>query len=149
MNDKTTLPLKPVLTLALARRLAAAAEACARTNGWNVVIALVDGGGHLVLLERMDGTQHGSVEVAMRKACTAIAFKRPTKAFEEAIAGGRPGMLSMPVLALEGGLPLAVGEHMIGAIGVSGVKSHQDGIIAAAAVEALAAAVGSSPPSAG
>ncbi|HEY8554623.1 MAG TPA: heme-binding protein [Burkholderiales bacterium] len=149
MNDETILPLKPVLTLALARRLAAAAEACARANGWNVVIALVDDGGHLVLLERMDGTQHGSVRVAMRKARTAIAFKRPTKAFEEAIAGGRPGMLSMPVLALEGGLPLAVGEHMIGAIGVSGVKSHQDGIVAAAAVEALAAAGGSSPPSAG
>lgn len=140
MVDSDALPCKPVLTLALAKRLAAAAEAAARANGWNVVIALVDDGGHLVYLQRMDDAQHGSVEVAIHKARTAIAFRRPTKAFEDAAANGRPGVLSLPVLALEGGLPLGVGGRFIGAVGVSGVTSSQDGVVARAAVEALAGA---------
>lgn len=129
---------KQVLSLDVAKKLAAAAEAEARRNNWNVVIAFVDDGGHLVYLQRMDDAQHGSVDVATRKAQTAIAFKRPTKVFEDAVASGRTGVLSLPALPLEGGLPLIVNGKMIGAIGVSGVTSQQDGMIAKAAVDSLA-----------
>lgn len=136
------LATKKMLTLDVAKQLAAAAEAEARKNNWNVVVALVDDGGHLVYLQRMDDTQYASVEVAPRKAQTAIAFKRPSKAFEDSAAGGRMGVLTMPVIALEGGLPLVVDGKMIGAIGVSGVTSQQDGVVAKAAVDALAKIVG-------
>ena len=79
---------KKSLTLEAAKKIAAAAEGEAQKNKWNVVIAVVDDGGHLIYLQRMDGTQTGSIDVAMRKAHTAMAFKRPTKVFEDAIAGG-------------------------------------------------------------
>jgi uncharacterized protein GlcG (DUF336 family) len=129
---------KKGLTLEAAKKIAAAAEAEALKNKWNVVIAVVDDGGQLVYLQRMDGTQYGSVNVAVAKARTSTAFKRPTKVFEDAVAGGRTAILGLDdVLPLEGGLPLTHGGQIVGAIGVSGVTSQQDGVIAKAGAEAL------------
>ncbi len=130
---------KKVLTLDGARKVAAAAETEAKKNNWNVVIAVVDDGGHLVYLQRIDGTQTGSIDVAIQKARTAQAFKRSTKVFEDAIAGGRNAILALPgALPLEGGLPIVVGGQVVGAIGVSGVKSTEDGQIAKAGADSLA-----------
>src|SRR5262245_16120597 len=129
---------KKALTLEAAKKVAAAAEAEALKNKWNVVIAVVDDGGHLIYLQRMDTTQTGSVEVAIRKAQTAMSFKRPTKVFEDAVAGGRNALIALHgALPLEGGLPLMSGGQQIGAIGVSGVKSTEDGQIAKAGADAL------------
>ena len=132
---------KKGLTLAAAKKVAAAAEKTAADNNWTVVIAIVDDGGHLVYLSRVDGTQYGSVDVAIRKARTAAAFKRPTKVFEDAIAGGRTALLGLDAaLPLEGGMPLALDGKVIGAIGVSGVTSQQDGVVAKAGADAVASA---------
>ena len=129
---------KKVLTLDGAKKVAAAAEAEAKKNNWNVVIAVVDDGGHLLYLQRIDGTQTGSIEVAIQKARTAQAFKRPTKVVEDAIAGGRNALIALHgALPLEGGLPIVVGGQLVGAIGVSGVKSTEDGQIAKAGAESL------------
>src|SRR5262245_26568730 len=129
---------KKAITLEAAKKIASAAEAEATKNKWNVVIAIVDDGGHLIYLQRMDGTQTGSVDVAIKKAQTAMSFKRPTKVFEEAIAGGRNALIALHgALPLEGGLPLMSGGQQIGAIGVSGVKSTEDGQIAKAGADAL------------
>ena len=129
---------KKVLTLDGAKKVAAAAEAEARKNNWNVVIAVVDDGGHLLYLQRIDGTQTGSIDVAIQKARTAQAFKRPTKVFEDAIAGGRNALIALHgALPLEGGLPIMVGGQLVGAIGVSGVKSTEDGQIAKAGADSL------------
>lgn len=133
------LATKKSLTLEAARQIAAAAEAEARKNNWNVVIAILDDGGHLVYLQRMDTTQVGSVEVAIAKAKSAVFFKRPTKAFEEALSGGRTAILRLPnAVPVEGGVPLISDGVVIGAIGVSGVQSNQDGQIAQAGAAALA-----------
>jgi glc operon protein GlcG len=130
---------KKALTLEAAKKIAVAAEAEAKKNSWNVVIAIVDDGGHLIYLQRMDGTQTGSVEVAIKKAQTAINFKRPTKVFEDAVAGGRQVILALHgALPIEGGVPVTVGGQIIGAIGVSGVKSTEDGQIAKAGADAAA-----------
>ncbi len=130
---------KKVLTLEGAKKVAAAAESEARKNNWNVVIAVVDDGGHLVYLQRIDGTQTGSIDVAIQKARTAQAFKRPTKVFEDAIAGGRNALIALHgALPLEGGVPIMVGGQLVGAIGVSGVKSSEDGQIAKAGADSLA-----------
>ena len=132
------------LSLEIARRMSAAAETEAARNDWKVVIAIVDAGGHLMHLVRMDGTQYASVEVATRKAKTAIAFKRPSKAFEDAIAGGRTAVLGMPgIVPLAGGLPIVAGGQTLGAIGVSGVQSQQDAQVAQAGLDALVALLGS------
>lgn len=129
-----------MLTLEDARCITVAARRAATENNWNVVIAVVDDGGHLISLERMDGTQKGSVRVAEQKARTAIMFKRPTKAFEDLVLQGRPVMMTMPdVICLEGGLPLIREGVYLGAIGVSGVKSSEDGVVAAAGASALGA----------
>ncbi len=131
---------RKALTLDAARTVAAAAETEAKKNGWNVVIAVVDDGGHLIYLQRLDGTQNGSIEVAQRKARTAVDFKRSTKVFEDAIAGGRTAVLALAevgVFPLEGGLPLLYQGQMVGAIGVSGVTSQQDGVVAKAGAEAM------------
>lgn len=131
---------KKMLTLETAKKIAAAAEMEANKNGWLVVIAIVDDGGHLLYLQRLDTTQFGSVEVATHKARAAVGFKRPTKTFADAVSGGRVGLLGLPgILPLEGGLPLTVDGEIVGAIGVSGVTSEQDGQIAKAGAEALAA----------
>jgi uncharacterized protein GlcG (DUF336 family) len=138
MNANAQLADKKVLTLDAARKIAAGAEAEARKNNWNVVIAVVDDGGHLVYLQRIDGTQTGSIDVAIQKARTAQAFKRPTKVFEDAIAGGRNALIALHgALPLEGGLPIMAGGQMVGAIGVSGVKSSEDGVIAKAGADSL------------
>ncbi|NYZ12556.1 heme-binding protein [Azospirillum sp. RWY-5-1] len=130
---------KPALTLADAKRVAAAAEAEAVKNGWNVVIAILDDGANLLYLQRMDGTQIGSIVVAQEKGRTAVSFKRPSKTFEDMVAGGRQVMLSMPgATPIEGGLPLVYEGEVVGAIGISGVQSSQDGIIAKAGADALA-----------
>ena len=132
---------KKALSLEAAKKIAAAAESEARNNKWNVVIVVVDEGGQLLYLQRMDGTQYGSVDVAIKKARTSSAFKRPTKVFEDAIAGGRNAIIALEgALPLEGGLPLTYQGQIVGAIGVSGVTSQQDGQIAKAGVESLATA---------
>jgi len=129
---------KPVLTLEDARRIAAAAEAEAQRNGWRVVIAVVDDGGHLLYLQRDHDTQFGSVETAVQKAHAAVAFQRPTKASEDAVLGGRLIHLALPgVIPAEGGVPLEIGGVVVGGLGISGVRSFQDGQIAAAGVAAL------------
>ena len=138
LGDAAQTSDKKVLNLDGARKIAAAAEAEAKKNNWNVVIAVVDDGGHLLYLQRMDGTQTGSIEVAIDKARTAQAFKRPTKVFEDAIAGGRNAILGLNgALPLEGGLPVKVGEQVVGAIGVSGVTAQQDGQIAKAGADTV------------
>ena len=130
------LATKKTMTLEAARQIAAAAEAEARKNKWNVVIAIVDDGANLVYLQKMDETQIGSIEVAQEKARTAVKFKRASKVFEDAVKGGRQVVLKLPgALPIEGGLPLMIDGKMVGAIGVSGVQSNEDGIIAAAGVE--------------
>ncbi|MBL9187238.1 MAG: heme-binding protein [Opitutaceae bacterium] len=128
------------IPLAEAKRALAAAQAEAVKNKWNVAIAIVDTGGHLVAFERIDSTQYGSVEVALEKARTSVAFRRSTKAFQDMVAAGGEGLriLKLPgALPLEGGLPIVVGGKIVGAIGVSGVTSAQDGQIAAAGLAAL------------
>lgn len=127
---------KKTLSLELAKKIAEVAEAEAVKNNWTVVISIVDDGGNLVYLCRMDNTQIGSIEVSIQKARTAIFFKRPTKVFEDMVAGGRNAILSLPgVLPLEGGMPLILKDQIIGAIGISGAKSNEDGIIAKAAAD--------------
>ena len=138
MPNDEPLPEKPVLTLAAAKKIIAAAEAEAQKHAWPVVIAVVDDGGNLICLERLDNAQFGSVEIAIRKAKAAVAFKRPTKAWEDALAGGRQGVLGLPgVVPSEGGVPLTWKGKIIGAIGVSGVKASEDGQIALAGAKAL------------
>ncbi|MBW3469265.1 GlcG/HbpS family heme-binding protein [Arthrospiribacter ruber] len=129
---------KPYISLAEAKKIADAAEAKALENEWTVVIAIVDDGGHLILLRKIDGTQIGSVEVAQAKARSAVYFKRSTKVFEDGVNEGNVRMLSLPnAVALEGGLPIFKDGFCIGAIGISGVRSDQDGVIAAAGLEVL------------
>jgi len=133
-------PYGPPLTLEQAKRVMAAAEAAAGAKGWPVVIAIVDSGSHLLMLHRLDQTHLGAVTLAQRKAETAARFRRPTKAYEEAVVGGALRLLSAvpDVIALEGGLPLLVDGRVAGAIGVSGMQSDQDGEVAAAGARALA-----------
>jgi glc operon protein GlcG len=129
---------KPVLTLDDARRIAAAAEAEAMSNEWKVVIAIVDDGGHLLYLQRSHDTQFGSVETAIHKAHAAIAFQRPTKTSEDAVLGGRLIHLALPgVIPAEGGVPLVLDGHVVGGLGISGVRSFQDGQIAEAGSKVL------------
>ncbi|CAN5326664.1 heme-binding protein [soil metagenome] len=127
-----------ILGLEEAQRIAIAAHERALQDNWNVVIAIVDAGGHLVYLKRMDGTQLGSIDIAIQKATTSLFYKRPTKAFQDGVEGGNTGILNLPdLLPFEGGLPIEYDGNIIGAIGVSGVTAQQDGIIAAAGLEAL------------
>ena len=129
---------KPVLTLDDAKNIAAAAEAEALRNSWRVVIAIVDDGGHLLYLQRNHGTQFGSVEIAIQKARAAVAFQRPTKVTEDAVMGGRLIHLALPgALPAEGGVPLMHDNQIIGGLGISGVRSFEDGQIAQAGVAAL------------
>ncbi len=130
----------PAITLEQAKKVAAVAEAEARKNKWNVYIVIVDSSTNLVLMQRMDDTQLGSLNVAQKKAYTAAAFRRSTKVFEDGIVAGGIGMRILgneQAMPIEGGLPIVVNGKIIGAIGVSGVTSQQDGIIAKAGVEAL------------
>jgi uncharacterized protein GlcG (DUF336 family) len=127
---------KIILTLDDAKTITAASEAEALRNGWPVVIAVVDDGGHLIHLLRLDNTQFGSVEVAIAKARSAIAFRRPTKMWEDHITEGRMRYLGLPgAVPIEGGLPIYADGQFIGAVGVSGVRSNQDAQIAQAGVD--------------
>lgn len=129
---------KIILTLDDVKRIAAAAESEALQNQWPVVIAIVDDGGHLLYLQRLDNTQFGSVTVAIEKARAAIAFRRPTKVLETNITEGRLQYLKLPgALPVEGGLPIIIDNQYVGAIGVSGVRSFQDAQIAQAGIAAL------------
>jgi glc operon protein GlcG len=131
--------LKRVLTLEDARRIAAAAEARALAEDWRVAIAVVDDGGHLICLHRLDGTQLGSINVAIEKARCAVLFKRPTKSWEDRLAEGRIGFLDLPgLLPIEGGIPVILENQIVGAIGVSGVKSGEDAQVAQAGLDVLA-----------
>jgi len=126
------------LSLDDAKRVAAAARAEAEKNRWAVVIAVVDDGGHLMYLERMDGAQKASSGIAEKKARTAILFKRPTKAIEQTVLEDRISMLGLPgAVPLDGGVPLIKDGQYVGGIGVSGVQSFQDGIAAQAGAAAL------------
>jgi glc operon protein GlcG len=132
MNNKIS------LTLHDAKIITAASELEAKRNNWPVVIAIVDDGGHLLHLLRLDDTQFGSIEVAIQKARAAIAFRRPTKVWEEHIKDGRMRYLGLPgAVPVEGGLPIALEGQFMGAIGVSGVRSNQDAQIAQAGLDAL------------
>ena len=129
---------KIILTLDDAKKIAVGAEAEAYRNGWPVVIVIVDDGEHLLYLQRLDNAQFGSINVAIEKARAAIAFRRPTKIWEENIAEGRLRYLNLPgTLPIEGGLPITVNNQFVGAIGVSGVRSFQDAQIAQAGIDAL------------
>jgi uncharacterized protein GlcG (DUF336 family) len=126
------------ITLDDAKRAMAAAEAEARKNNWNMAIAILDAGGHLILFGRMDDVQIGSVDVAIGKARTSVNFKRPTKALDDLVSGGRTAFLAIEgVIPLQGGLPVLADGKLIGAVGVSGGAAPQDEQVALAAVEAL------------
>ena len=130
---------RPALTAADARAIAAAAEAEAQRNGWAVTIAVVDDGGHLLWLQRLDGAAPISAAISPEKARTAALGRRESRTYEEMINGGRVSFLSAPKLEamLEGGVPIVADGHCVGAVGVSGVKSSEDAQIARAGIAAL------------
>ena len=137
---QTAPPYGPPITLDQAKKAVAGAQAEARKNKWDVVVAIVDPAGQLVLLEKMDNTQNAASEVARQKASSAALFRRPTKAFQDGLAAGGAGLRILRLegaVPLDGGLPIVVDGKIIGAIGVSGVASEQDGQIAKAGVDAL------------
>lgn len=130
-------PYGAPISLDQAKKAVDAAEVEARKNNWNVVIAVVDGGGHLVYLRRMDSTQTGSVVIATGKATSSAALRRPTKALEDALQTSTR-LLAVPgLMPLEGGVPIVVDGKIVGGIGVSGVTSQQDAQIAIAGTAAL------------
>jgi uncharacterized protein GlcG (DUF336 family) len=126
-----------MLTLEDCKRVSAAAEAEAGKNGWGVAIAIVDDGGHLLHLVRMDAATPANSEIALQKARTAALTRKPSKMWEDRVAGGRLSMLRMPVLPVQGGLPIVVDGVCIGGIGASGVQSHEDEQICQAGIGAL------------
>lgn len=130
---------KAVLELADVARMAAAAQAEALSNQWAVCIAIVDDGGHLLHLQRLDGAAPVSAHIAPAKAHTAALGRRESKVYEDIIAAGRNAFLSAPEIKglLEGGVPIMVDGQCVGAIGVSGVKSAEDAQIAKAGIAAL------------
>ena len=132
---------KKGMTLQAAKGIAAAAERFAAANGLKLVIAVLDDGGNLLYLERMDGGLIGSVEIAQQKARTAVNFKSPSKAFEDGLSGGGLSLLKLDVLPYEGGVAILVGGKVIGAVGVSGGTAAQDGQAAQAGVDWLYAAL--------
>ncbi|MDQ1834556.1 MULTISPECIES: heme-binding protein [Massilia] len=134
------MPSKPYLNFADVTKIAAAAQAEAIANNWAVTIAIVDDGGHLLSLQRLDGAAPLSSHIAPSKAKTAALGRRESKVYEDIINNGRTAFLTVPFVEgmLEGGVPVIVDGHVIGAVGVSGVKSDQDAQIAKAGIAALA-----------
>jgi glc operon protein GlcG len=131
----------PNVTIDQARKVLAAAVADSRKQNLPMAIAIVDTAGQLVAFERMDGTQTGSTGVSQDKAVSAAMFRRPTKAFQDAVAGGGAGLRVLGLRGaspIEGGLPIVVDGKIIGGIGVSGGTSEQDGVVAKAGLDALA-----------
>ena len=132
------LSTKKTLNLAVAKQIVAASEKEAMKNGWQMFITVIDDGGTIIYLERLDDAQIGSQEVSIEKAETALKFKRPSKAFEDLVNGGHGSLLKLPgALPVEGGIPLMADGKVIGAIGVSGGSSQQDAQVAQAGVTAL------------
>jgi uncharacterized protein GlcG (DUF336 family) len=129
---------RKVITLDGAKAILAAAEAEALKNKWTVALAVVDESGNLIAFHKLDDTQMGSIDIAIGKARTAARMKRPTKALEDAVAGGRTVMLAVEgITPLEGGVPVMLDGKVIGAVGVSGVTSQQDAQVAQAGAAAL------------
>jgi glc operon protein GlcG len=139
-----SLPSRKTLTLEAARIAMAASEAEAQRGGWRVVIAVVDDGGHPILIQRLDGAQISSIDTAVNKARAAVAWKRPTRLLEESVNNGRYAFLSIHqgMALLQGGVPVEIEGQVLGAVGVSGVKASDDEVIALAGVNALKAALG-------
>jgi uncharacterized protein GlcG (DUF336 family) len=133
-------PYGTPISLEQAKKVMTGAEAEARKNNWNVVIAILDSGGNVVMLHRMDGAQFGSIEVARDKAYSAVAFRRPTKVFEDLVGQGGANLRLLRLSGaspLEGGLPIVIDGRIAGGIGVSGVTSQQDAQIGRAGIEGL------------
>jgi glc operon protein GlcG len=129
---------RPALTQDDCLKVMAAAEAEARKNSWNVAIAILDDGGHLMQFSRMDGATPANAAIAAEKGRTAAVSRRATGMWEKLVQDGRTGMLNMPgILPVQGGLPILVEGTCVGGIGVSGVQSHQDDQIAQAGIDAL------------
>src|SRR5881628_1760625 len=133
-------PYGTPISLEQAKKVLTGAEAEAKKNNWNVVISIVDSGGQLVAMQRLDGAQWGSIDVARDKAYSAVAFRRPTKAFQDAVSQGGENLRILKLTGaspLEGGIPIMADGKIIGSIGVSGVTSQQDAQIARAGAENL------------
>jgi glc operon protein GlcG len=128
---------KMYLTAVDCTKLSAAAEEFASRKGWNVTVAIVDDGGHLLRFVRMDGTTPANAEIALQKARTSALTRHPSRVWEERIAAGRLSLLGMPVLPVQGGLPILVEGYCLGGVGVSGVMSHEDEEVAQAGISAI------------
>jgi glc operon protein GlcG len=134
------IPYGAPISLEQAKKVMAGAEAESRKNNWNMVIAVLDSGGNLVMLQRMDGVQLGSIEAAKDKAYSAVMYRRPTKVFQDLVGQGGPNLRLLRLAGaspLEGGIPIIVDGKIIGAIGVSGHTSEQDAQVAKAGADAL------------
>jgi glc operon protein GlcG len=130
----------PAINLEQAKKVIAAGQAEALKNNWPVAVAIVDNHGFLVAYEKMDDTQTGSVQIAIDKAVSAAMYRRSTKVFQDAVAGGGAGLRVMNLRGastVEGGLPIIINGKIIGAVGVSGVNADQDGLVAKAGTEGL------------
>jgi uncharacterized protein GlcG (DUF336 family) len=128
------------VTLDQARKAIAAGQAEARKNNWPVAIAVVDTHGGLIALEKLDGTQHASVQVAIDKAVSAATYRRSTKVFQDRVAGGGAGLRILTLRgasAVEGSLPIVVGGRIVGAIGGPGVNADQEGVVAKAGADSV------------
>jgi glc operon protein GlcG len=136
---QTNAPYGEPISSELARKAAAATIAAARKSDWQIAVAIVDPAGELVFFERIDGTQTGSIALAIEKAKTSVAYKRSTKNLEDRIVEGRMQYLKqVGAMPIEGGLPIILGGKVVGGLGVSGVRSHQDGVAAQAGIDAIA-----------
>ena len=139
-QQASTPPYGPPITLDDAKRAMAAAELEAAKNSWQVAITIIDSGGNLVMLHKLDNTQYGSIRVAEAKAHSALDYRRPSKVFEDLVAQGGIGLrtLALPGAApFEGGVPIVAGDKIIGAVGVSGGTGQQDGQVAKIAADAV------------
>ena len=140
LGAQAQFPAYGPITLEQAKKAVAVAEAEARKNKWPLAIAVVDAGGHLVHFSRMDNTQTGSVNIAIDKAFSAAAFRRPTKAFQDGLAAGGAGLRLLALRGaspVEGGLPIVVDGKVIGGIGASGAQGHEDAVAAKAGADAV------------
>ena len=136
-DGSTAMRMKPAITLDDAKKLLASAEAEAVRNNWEVVIAIVNDGGRIVAVHRMDGARPGNDDIALAKANTSAMTCRPSAVWQKWVDGPHPAYATFPFLAAQGGVPIIVDGDLIGAVGVSGVKSAQDEQIALAAIRAV------------
>lgn len=133
-------PYGAPITLEQAKKVMVGAEAEAKKNSWNMVIVILDSGGNIVMLQRMDGAQLGSIDVAKEKAYSAVAFRRPTKAFDDALAQGGANLRILRLAGaspVEGGIPVVADGKVIGSVGVSGGTSAQDAQVARAGIDSM------------